>query len=102
MTTVLLHTAVENLIQNGRKTLAERTAEAAHLTEREVDVLRLMGNGDSNKIIAATLGITMDTTKKHIRNVIDKMQARSRTHAAIIAAQAGIVGNPVTNTIAQA
>ena len=100
METELLHTAVENLIQNGRKTLAERTAEAAHLTEREVDVLRLMGNGDSNKIIAATLGITLDTAKKHVRNVVDKMQARSRTHAAIIAAQAGIVGNPVTTTIA--
>jgi len=101
MKTELLHTAVENLIQNGRKTLAERTAEAAHLTEREVDVLRLMGNGDSNKIIAATLNITMDTAKKHVRNVIDKMQARSRTHAAIIAAQAGIVGNPVTPVIDQ-
>jgi len=101
MTTELLHTAVENLIQNGRKTLAERTAEAAHLTGREVDVLRLMGNGDSNKIIAGTLGITMDTAKKHVRNVIDKMQARSRTHAAIIAAQAGIVGNPVTPIITQ-
>jgi len=96
ITTVLLHTAVENLIQNGRKTLAERTAEAAHLTGREVDVLRLMGNGDSNKIIAETLSITLDTTKKHVRNVIDKLQARSRTHASIIAAQAGIVGNPVT------
>jgi DNA-binding NarL/FixJ family response regulator len=95
MSTELLHTAVENLLQNGRKTLAERTAEAAHLTEREVDVLRLMGNGDSNKIIAATLGITLDTTKKHVRNVIDKLQARSRTHASIIAAQAGIVGNPI-------
>jgi DNA-binding NarL/FixJ family response regulator len=101
MKTELLHTAVENLIQNGRKTLAERTAEAAHLTEREVNVLRLMGNGDSNKIIAATLNITMDTAKKHVRNVIDKMQARSRTHAAIIAAQAGIVGNPVAHIIAQ-
>jgi DNA-binding NarL/FixJ family response regulator len=95
MKTELLHTAVENLLQNGRKTLAEHTAEAAHLTEREVDVLRLMGNGDSNKIIADTLGITLDTTKKHVRNVIDKMQAHSRTHAAIIAAQAGIVGNPI-------
>ena len=100
MKTDLLHTAVENLIQNGRKTLAERTAEAAHLTEREVDVLRLLGNGDSNKIIAESLGITMDTAKKHIRNVIDKMEARSRTHAAIIAAQAGIVGKPVTTAIA--
>jgi DNA-binding NarL/FixJ family response regulator len=95
MKTALLRTAVDNLIQNGRRTLAERTAEAAHLTEREVDVLRLLGNGDSNKTIAATLGITLDTTKKHVRNVIDKLQARSRTHAAIIAAQAGIVGNPV-------
>jgi DNA-binding NarL/FixJ family response regulator len=95
MKTDLLHMAVENLLQNGRKTLAERTAEAAHLTEREVDVLRLMGNGDANKIIAGTLGITLDTTKKHVRNVIDKLQARSRTHAAIIAAQAGIVGNPI-------
>jgi DNA-binding NarL/FixJ family response regulator len=99
MTTSLLRTAVENLIQNGRKTIAERTTEAAHLTGREVDVLRLMGNGDSNKIIAETLNITLDTTKKHVRNVIDKMQARSRTHAAIIAAQAGIVGKPVAAII---
>lgn len=97
MTTALLRSAIDNLLQNGRKTLAERTTEAAHLTEREVDVLRLMGNGDSNKTIAATLGITLDTTKKHVRNVIDKLQARSRTHAAIIAAQAGIVGNPIND-----
>jgi DNA-binding NarL/FixJ family response regulator len=102
MTTELLRTAVDNLIENGRRTLAERTAEAAHLTEREVDVLRLMGNGDSNKTIAATLNITMNTTKKHIRNVIDKLQARNRTHAAIIAAQAGIVGNPVTPALLSA
>jgi DNA-binding NarL/FixJ family response regulator len=99
MKTELLHTAVENLIQNGRKTLAERTTEAARLTEREVDVLRLMGNGDSNKIIAETLGITLDTAKKHVRNVIDKLQARSRTHAAIIAARAGIVGKPVSPVV---
>ena len=95
MRTALLHAAVENLLQNGRKTLAERTAEAAHLTVREVDVLRLLGNGDSNRIIAETLGITLDTAKKHVRNIIDKLEANSRTHAAIIAAQAGIVGNPL-------
>jgi len=99
MKTELLRAAVENLIQNGRKTLAERTTEAAHLTEREVDVLRLIGNGDSNKKMAETLGITLDPVKKHVRNVIDKLQARSRTHAAIIAAQAGIVGNPVSSVL---
>ena len=95
MSASVLRAAVENLVENGRKTLGERTAAAAHLTEREVDVLRLMGNGEPNKMIAETLGITLDTTKKHVRNVIDKLQARSRTHAAIIAAQAGIVGKPV-------
>jgi hypothetical protein len=52
-----------------------------------------MGNVGSNKLMAETLGITLDTAKKHVRNVIDKLQARSRTHAAIIAAQAGVVGN---------
>jgi len=58
-------------------------------------VLRLLGNGDTNKAIAGTLRITLDTAKKHVGNVIDKLQARSRTHAAIIAAQVGIVGNPI-------
>jgi DNA-binding NarL/FixJ family response regulator len=88
----LLKSAVDDLLQNNRKTLAERTTEAAHLTDREVDVLRLLGNGQSNKQIAEALGITLDTVKKHVRNVIDKLQTHSRTNAAIIAAQAGIVG----------
>jgi DNA-binding NarL/FixJ family response regulator len=98
MKTELLHTAVDALLQNGGNTIAKRMAEGAHLTEREVEVLRLLGNGDSNKTISENLGITLDTTKKHVRNVIDKLQARSRTHAAIIAAQAGIAGNSVTVT----
>ena len=96
MKTDLLRKAVDTLIQNGRKTLAERTAEAAHLTPREVDVLRLLGNGATNKMIAEALGISLDTVKKHVQSTISKLEARSRTHAAIIAAQAGIVGPPVT------
>ncbi len=93
--TALLRSAVDALLQNGRKTLAERTTEAAHLTDREVDVLRLMGNGRSNKEICETLNISQDTTKKHVHNVINKLQAHSRTHASIIAAQAGILGSPI-------
>ncbi len=89
-----LRSAVEALIQNRRKPLAKLAAEA-HLTEREVDVLRLLGNGDSNKVIAEALNITLDTTKKHIRRVIAKLRARSRTHAAVIAAQAGAQDKPV-------
>jgi DNA-binding NarL/FixJ family response regulator len=90
----VLRSAVDHYIQNGGKTVAERRAEAAHLTDREIEVLELLGRGDSNKAIAETLGISLDTTKKHVRNVIDKLQAHGRTHAAIIAAQSGIVGNP--------
>ena len=99
MKTELLRKAVDALIQNGRKTLAERTAEAAHLTPREVDVLRLMGNGETNKVIAEDLSISLDTVKKHCQTIISKLGARSRTHAAIIAAQAGIVGNPITLSV---
>jgi DNA-binding NarL/FixJ family response regulator len=99
--TQLRPTAADNLFRNGRKMPAERTPEAAHLTKREVEVLRLLGNGDSNKTIAESLGITLDTAKKHTRNVINKLQARSRTHAAVIAAQAGILGKPFTTAIAQ-
>jgi DNA-binding CsgD family transcriptional regulator len=55
----------------------------------------LMGNGDSNKEISLALDIMLDTTKKHVHNVIEKLQARSRVHAAIIAAQSGIIGKPV-------
>jgi DNA-binding NarL/FixJ family response regulator len=95
----LLRKAVDTLIENGRKTLAERTAEAANLTPREIDVLRLMGNACTNQTIMETLGISLDTTKKHVQNVIGKLEARSRTHAAIIAAQAGIVGSPVTTLL---
>ena len=95
MTTSLLFGAVSRMLENGRKTLAERTADAANLTAREINVLRLMGNGDSNKMIAESLGISLDTVKRHISNIIAKLNARSRTHAAIIAAQAGMAGKPV-------
>jgi DNA-binding NarL/FixJ family response regulator len=87
------------LIQIGRKALAERTTEAGHVTEREADVLRLVGNGDANKVIAATLDITLDPVKKHVRNVVDKLKVPSRTQGAIIAVQAGSVGNPASVVI---
>ena len=94
--TAPLRSAVEALIQNRRQTLAQnrrqtlaKLAAEAQLTEREADVLRLLGNGNSNKAIAEVLNVTLDTTKKHVHNVIKKLRARSRTHAAVIAAQAG-------------
>ncbi len=93
MNTSLLRRALA-LMKSGQNTVESRTIDAAHLTEREVDVLRLMGSGVSNIAISKTLGISVDTAKKHSAHIIKKLRARSRTHAAIMAAQAGLTALP--------
>ncbi|WP_158792147.1 response regulator transcription factor [Granulicella sp. L60] len=60
-----------------------------HLSERELQVLRLVADGNSNKVIADLLGVTEDTIKGHMRNVMLKLQANDRTHAVTIAAKRG-------------
>ncbi|WP_419883043.1 response regulator [Peribacillus sp. B-H-3] len=71
-----------------------RTAEAPEslhdLTEREVDVLRQLGYGHSNKEIAGILFITEGTVKNHVSNIISKLSLRDRTQAAIFAVRFGI------------
>ena len=49
-----------------------------HLTERELEVLRLVVRGLRNKEIAAELGISENTAKYHLRNILDKLHAQSR------------------------
>jgi DNA-binding NarL/FixJ family response regulator len=60
-----------------------------HLSERELQVLRLVADGTSNKVIADVLGVTEDTIKGHMRNVMLKLQANDRTHAVTIATKRG-------------
>jgi LuxR family maltose regulon positive regulatory protein len=55
------------------------TAEA--LTERETDVLRLIAAGASNQAIADRLVISLPTAKKHVTNILGKLQAQNRTEA---------------------
>ena len=64
---------------------------AAALTEREIDVLRLVAQGASNPQIAASLCITVNTVKVHLRNILDKLQLANRTQAATYALQNGLV-----------
>jgi ATP/maltotriose-dependent transcriptional regulator MalT len=52
------------------------------LSERELEVLRLMTDGLSNREIAETLVVTVGTVKKHLNNIFGKLDARSRTQAA--------------------
>jgi DNA-binding NarL/FixJ family response regulator len=60
------------------------------LTERETDVLRLLAGGLANKEIARSLGIGEKTVKTHVSNVLLKLNVRSRTQAALYAAQIGL------------
>ena len=70
--------------------LVERTA-SPELTERELDVLRRMVAGRSNKEIAADLGITEGTVKTHVNHVLDKLGVHDRTQAVVTALKRGIV-----------
>ncbi len=63
------------------------------LTDRELDVLRLVVAGQRNKEIAATLGITESTVKFHLRNILDKLHAQSRAEAVARAVREGLVGD---------
>lgn len=61
------------------------------LTERETEVLRLVGQGHSNKEIAAHLHITEATAKTHVANMMAKLGVSSRTQAALYAVRTGLV-----------
>ncbi len=63
----------------------------AELTEREVDVLKLVARGESNPKIAEELSITVNTVKVHLRNILSKLQLENRTQIATYALQSGLV-----------
>jgi len=69
----------------------DASASADMLTEREVDVLRLVAHGASNPQIAEDLHITVNTVKVHLRNILSKLQLDNRTQAAAYAVQSGLV-----------
>src|SRR3712207_433908 len=64
---------------------------APALTDREIDVLRLMAHGRSNKVIGAELHISEGTVKFHVNNILGKLGVADRTHAVTSALQRGII-----------
>ena len=68
------------------------------LTEREIEVLRLVVQGASNPEIAEELCITVNTVKSHVKNILYKLRLENRTQVAIYAIQTGLVPD-VTNAI---
>ena len=70
--------------------LAEHLGEE-DLTDRELEVLRLIRDGFRNKKIADELSIAETTVNFHIKNLVDKLQANDRTHAVTIAIRRGLL-----------
>ena len=71
--------------------LGEVECEAHELTGRQLDVLRLLAQGRSNKDIARRLAITEGTAKTHVKAILTKLDAMSRTEAVAIAHKRGLV-----------
>ena len=70
--------------------LADHVADDA-LTDREVEVLRKVAAGSSNKIIASRLNISEATVKGHMKSILSKLGASDRTHAVTIAMKRGFI-----------
>jgi DNA-binding NarL/FixJ family response regulator len=85
-------------VHAGRKHLPAVVAEnlavyvgGDQLTEREVEVLRRVAEGDRNRDIGKHLGIAEDTVKVHVKRIMDKLAAKDRTQAVAIGIRRGII-----------
>jgi DNA-binding NarL/FixJ family response regulator len=85
-------------VYSGRKHLPTEVAEnlAEHfssdsLTEREVDVLKCIAEGDRNRDIGERLSISEETVKVHIKHIMYKLDAKDRTQAVAIGIRRGVI-----------
>ncbi len=82
------------VLQHVRATTAAPEAAAtirAELSDREIQVLKLIANGKDNAMIARDLHISPKTVKNHISNILMKLQIENRIQAAVYAVRSGIV-----------
>ncbi len=87
----LLQTALANAIDHSPPTTEPTELPGEDLSERELEVLRLIAAGMSNAAIADTLSISLATVKTHIRHILEKLHVSDRTQAALWAVRHGIV-----------
>jgi len=71
--------------------LRDQRSEEAALTQRELQVLTLLAEGASNKVIARQLGISVHTAKFHVGQLLEKLDAAGRTDAVAHAARLGVL-----------
>jgi DNA-binding NarL/FixJ family response regulator len=85
-----VHTGKKALSPEASFQLAEHATDNA-LTPAEIRVLRLIAEGNANKEIAAQLSVSEETVKGQVRNILSKLGANDRTHAAMIGVKRGII-----------
>ena len=85
-----VHAGKKTLSPEASYQLAEHATDDT-LTPAEVVVLRLIAAGNANKQIADQLSITEDTVKSRVKNILSKLGANDRTHAAMIGLKRGII-----------
>lgn len=71
--------------------LAQRSMSGPSLSDREVEVLRMISGGKSNKEIAAALFVAESTVKTHVASIYEKLKVTDRTEAVVRAIQRGII-----------
>lgn len=86
-----LHTEAQQQLMRQIVALDARTAFDT-LTSRELEVLRLIASGRSNKAIAKALGLTLGTVKGHVSSLLEKLGVQDRTQAALLAVRHGMDG----------
>src|SRR5271168_2433403 len=85
-----VHTGRKHVQSEVALELADHAADDA-LTAREVEVLTLIGSGNSNKFIADKLSIAEHTVKGHVKSILSKLGASDRTHAVMLGLKRGII-----------
>jgi DNA-binding NarL/FixJ family response regulator len=86
----LVHAGGRRIPDEIAQQMAEHVVDDA-LSGREIDILRRVALGRSNKIIAAELAISENTVKNHLKSILSKLNADDRTHAVMIALKRGYV-----------
>ena len=86
----LVHSGRRRIPPDIAREMAEHAADDS-LSQRELDVLRAVSQGQANKIIASELGISENTVKNHVKSILSKLDASDRTDAAIIAIRRGYI-----------
>jgi DNA-binding NarL/FixJ family response regulator len=89
---VHLDPAAARILATGMRNRKD-TQPTEPLTERELEVLSLVGHGRSNKEIATALGITERTARTHVSNILGKLDLQSRTQAALYAVERKLVND---------